>query len=109
MSIFRSPDAASAKLSVRDNGPGMSADTMEKAVTAGWTGNDPINNLGMFGMGFNIATARLGTVTTVWTTRKGDPEWVGLQIDLSAFCNNGISARPCSRVPNSTPTKAAPK
>jgi hypothetical protein len=75
-------DAPSAKLSVRDNGPGMSADTLEKAVTAGWTGNDPINNLGMFGMGFNIATARLGTVTTVWTTRKGDPEWVGLQIDF---------------------------
>jgi hypothetical protein len=75
-------DSTSAKLGVRDNGPGMTADTLEKAVTAGWTGNDPINNLGMFGMGFNIATARLGTVTTVWTTRKGDPEWVGLQIDF---------------------------
>jgi hypothetical protein len=75
-------DASSAKLSVRDNGPGMTADTLEKAVTAGWTGNDPINNLGMFGMGFNIATARLGIVTTVWTTRKGDAEWVGLQIDF---------------------------
>jgi len=75
-------DAPSAKVSVRDNGPGMTPETLENAVKAGWTGNDPVNNLGMFGMGFNIATARLGTLTTVWTTRKGDPEWVGLQIDF---------------------------
>src|SRR4051794_12951991 len=65
-------DATTAKLSVRDNGPGMTPETLENAVKAGWTGNDPVNNLGMFGMGFNIATARLGTLTTVWTTRKGD-------------------------------------
>ena len=47
---------------VRDNGPGMTIDRLENAVRAGWTGNDPVNNLGMFGMGFNIATARLGTL-----------------------------------------------
>jgi hypothetical protein len=75
-------DDAQARLSVVDNGPGMSADTLELAVKAGWSGNDPISGLGMFGMGFNIATARLGTVTTVWTTRAGDLEWVGLTIDF---------------------------
>jgi hypothetical protein len=78
-------DAASAKLTVRDNGPGMTPETLENAVRAGWTGNDPVNNLGMFGMGFNIATARLGTLTTVWTTRKGDHEWLGLQIDFDTL------------------------
>jgi len=36
----------------------------------------------MFGMGFNIATARLGTITRVWTTRPGDTEWVGLEINF---------------------------
>ena len=33
-------------------------------------------------MGFNIATARLGSVTEVWTTRQGDTEWHGLEIDF---------------------------
>src|SRR5687767_5274810 len=73
-------DTPSAKGVVRDNGPGMSRDKLEKAVRAGYSGNDPISNLGLFGMGFNIATARLGTVTTVWTTRKDDAEWTGLKI-----------------------------
>jgi hypothetical protein len=60
----------------------MDLSTLENAVKAGWTGNDAINNLGMFGMGFNIATARLGTITRVWTTRPGDTEWVGLEINF---------------------------
>lgn len=71
------------RITVRDTGCGMDADTLENAVRAGWTGNDPINNLGMFGMGFNIATARLGTLTRVWTTRCGDKEWCGLEIDFA--------------------------
>ena len=78
-------NSPSAKISVRDNGPGMSPDTLETAVRAGWSGNTPIDSLGMFGMGFNIATARLGTVTTVWTTRHEDTEWHGLQIDFTAL------------------------
>ena len=72
-----------SRLSVRDNGPGMNAETLERAARAGWTSHDPINNLGLFGMGFNIATARLGSRTTIWTTRSGAPEWVGLEIDFS--------------------------
>lgn len=75
-------DVTSARVTVRDNGPGMSPDTLERAVRAGWTGNSPIGNLGMFGMGFNIATARLGVVTTVWTATPSDGEWHGLKIDF---------------------------
>lgn len=75
-------DVPSAKVTVRDNGPGMDADTLEKAVRAGWTSNDAISSLGMFGMGFNIATARLGTTTRVWTTRENDTEWFGVEIDF---------------------------
>jgi hypothetical protein len=72
----------SGRFVVIDNGPGMSPEVLEQAVRAGWSGHDPVSSLGMFGMGFNIATARLGTVTTVFTTRAGDPEWVGLKIDF---------------------------
>ena len=78
-------DTVAAKISVRDNGPGMSPETLETAVRAGWSGNTPVDSLGMFGMGFNIATARLGTVTTVWTTRRDDVEWHGLRIDFNAL------------------------
>jgi len=77
-----SRDDENARVSIKDNGPGMSLDQLENAVKAGWTGNDPLSNLGLFGMGFNISTARLGFVTEVWTTRVGDPEWVGVRIDL---------------------------
>lgn len=76
-------DEEAARVSVRDNGLGMSPDTLARAVKAGWSGNDPIGSLGLFGMGFNIATARLGTVTSVWTSRPGDLEWSGLRIDFS--------------------------
>ena len=76
-------DAPSAVVSVTDNGPGMTPEVLEKAVRAGWSGNESITGkLGLFGMGFNIATARLGTVTTVWTTKAGDKEWVGVRIDF---------------------------
>lgn len=75
-------DVKTARIVVRDNGPGMSSDVLEKAVKAGWTGNDPVGNLGLFGMGFNIATARLGRFTTVWTTKSGETEWRGLEIDF---------------------------
>ncbi|RKR43612.1 ATP-binding protein [Paraburkholderia sp. BL17N1] len=75
-------DKEDASVAVRDNGPGMNLEQLERAVRAGWSGNNPLDNLGLFGMGFNIATARLGMVTEVYTTRAGDKEWTGLRIDL---------------------------
>lgn len=75
-------DNQNARVVVKDNGPGMSFESLENAVRAGWSGSDPLSNLGLFGMGFNIATARLGLVTEVWTSRSGDPEEVGVRIDL---------------------------
>ncbi|WP_262690597.1 ATP-binding protein [Kordiimonas aestuarii] len=75
-------DNANARIEVKDNGPGMSFEVLENAVKAGWSGQGSVNSLGLFGMGFNIATARLGLVTEVWTSRKGDPEEVGVRIDL---------------------------
>jgi hypothetical protein len=80
--ILPSADKDGAQLKVSDTGTGMTVQVLERAVRAGWSGNNPIDNLGLFGMGFNIATARLGSVTEVWTTRKGDKEWHGLSIDF---------------------------
>src|SRR6202167_1858412 len=75
-------DNENARVVVKDNGPGMSFQLLENAVKAGWSGNNPLANLGLFGMGFNIATARLGLVTEVWTSRAGDPVEVGIRIDF---------------------------
>lgn len=82
-------DAEAATLRVIDNGPGMTPDQLENAVSAGWSGNSPIGNLGLFGMGFNVATARLGSITEVWTTRRGEDEWHGLEIDFDKLRQQG--------------------
>ena len=74
--------AAVRTIEITDNAAGMSIDQLQNAVRAGYTSNDPIGNLGLFSMGFNIATARLGEETTVLSTRKGDTEWVGVKIDF---------------------------
>ena len=76
-------DVPNARVTVRDNGPGMSPELLERAVRAGWSGSASPGTLGMFGMGFNVATARLGTVTTVWTATRADTEWHGLEIDFA--------------------------
>ena len=94
-------DNEAARITIRDNGPGMSIDTLENAVKAGWSGNDPLSSLGLFGMGFNIATARLGLVSEVWTSREGDPEEVGVRIDLDE-----LRASRNFRVPRLTRAKA---
>ena len=76
---------ANAVVEVIDRAPGMSSERLQQAVRAGWSGNDQFNRLGLFGMGFNIATARLGTVTEVLTTSKGVSEWIGVKIDLQSI------------------------
>lgn len=74
--------AADATVVVQDSGRGMGIDALNSAVRAGWSSNDRFSKLGLFGMGFNIATARLGRVTRVFTTRSHDSEWLGVEIDL---------------------------
>ncbi|GLV87088.1 hypothetical protein Slala03_67770 [Streptomyces lavendulae subsp. lavendulae] len=76
------PSSSKGVLEVRDTGRGMSYDRLARSVRAGWSGNDMHDKLGLFGMGFNISTARLGRRTRVLTTRAGDAEWIGVEIDL---------------------------
>ncbi len=71
-----------ASIVVRDNGRGMTLGQVTNAARAGYTTNDPISNLGLFGIGFNVATAKIGGITRFLTTRAGDPDWVGVLIDL---------------------------
>src|ERR1700730_12677 len=74
--------AGHGELRVADNGPGMSQAFLENAVRAGYSSSDSADKLGLFGMGFNVATARLGHRTEVWTTRTTDDFWSGVRIDF---------------------------
>ena len=74
-----------SEIIVTDTGRGMDLETMNNAVRAGWSSNDQFSKLGLFGMGFNVATARLGRVSQVLTTRRGDTEWIGVTIDIEAM------------------------
>lgn len=76
-------DHAEACITIEDNGPGMSAEDLEHAVRAGWSSNHANDHLGLFGMGFNAATSRLGLVTEMYTTRAGDDHWIGVRIDFA--------------------------
>jgi hypothetical protein len=78
----RTSDPRTGEVWVTDNGRGMDLPTLANAVSAGWTGNARYGSLGLYGMGFNIATARLGRVATVKTTRAGDPSWTVITLDL---------------------------
>ncbi|MFF3642451.1 ATP-binding protein [Streptomyces sp. NPDC002564] len=71
-----------AKVVVSDNGRGMSQAELRYALSAGTSGKQRFGSLGLFGMGFNIATARLGTLTEVRTGRRGDDQWIIATIDL---------------------------
>ena len=73
------------QITIRDNASGMALETLENAVRAGYSGNDPVEKMGLFGMGFNISTARMGRRTEVWTTRAEDPDWTGIIIDFDTL------------------------
>jgi len=74
--------AGTGVIRVTDNAPGMDPSLLERAVRAGYSGNNSVDKLGLFGMGFNVATARLGNRTEVWTTRADDDYWWGVRIDF---------------------------
>ena len=78
---------------IQDNGPGMSLDQLENALRAGWSGRDS-SQLGLFGMGFNIATARLGVGVEVWTSTSGEDEDVGVRLDYAKiWSHRGLQYR----------------
>ncbi|HBT75948.1 MAG TPA: hypothetical protein DEB39_03285 [Planctomycetaceae bacterium] len=67
---------------INDNALGMDLASLENAAKAGYSANDPISHLGLFGMGFNIATARLGGETDFVSSQKGDTKYTGIKINF---------------------------
>ena len=88
------------RVSVRDNGPGLSVASAEKALKAGFSGNNPFDTLGLFGMGFNIATGKIGTTTRFLTAiRDGGSELAAkITVDLPSMERSGHYNVPVERI-----------
>lgn len=85
-------------LEIVDTAAGMTLEQINNAVKAGYSSNDPIHNLGLFGMGFNIATAVLGDSTEILSTREGDEVWTGVSLDFEHLIKNKTFNAPLRRV-----------
>lgn len=92
-----------------DTGPGMALDLLQNCVKAGYSSNDPLHNLGLFGMGFNIATARLGEKTVVWSATKEASQWVGIEIDFVKLASSKSFEAPVLHRPKSHPNECGTK
>jgi Histidine kinase-, DNA gyrase B-, and HSP90-like ATPase len=97
----REIDEGIGEITVEDNARGMSIAQLESAVKAGYSGNDPVDKMGLFGMGFNISTARLGRRTQVLTTTVDSAEWVRITIDFDELERSKTFQVPVERIPKS--------
>ena len=89
---------------VVDNGIGLDEESLEGALKAGFSTKNKYDQLGLFGVGFNIATAKLGQKTVV-TTAKADatgklPEFaLRASIDLQEMKRKNSYEVPLNFVP----------
>lgn len=97
IAAMRDIEKGNGSITISDNAPGMDLEKLERAVRAGFSGNNSVDKLGLFGMGFNVATARLGTRTEVWTTRIEDEDWHGVRIDFDELEDSGTFKTPFLR------------
>lgn len=88
-------------ITVADTGRGMDLEQMRAAMRAGASSNNPVDNLGLFGMGFNIATARLGRRTEVKSGKAGSDQWNIVTIDLDEMTRGDSFTAPVRTEPKS--------
>lgn len=89
---------------VADNGRGMTEEMLENALKAGYSQKARYGSLGLFGMGFNIATARLGHVTEVRTARAGQGAWLVAEIDFRRMQREKSFIIPLRQEPKEDPS-----
>ena len=101
--------ATDREIIIVDNGPGMSLALLQNAARAGYSSNDPISNLGLFGMGFNISTARLGEETIFLSSTVDSTEWSGIRIDFAELIRKGTFDAPIVTEPKTAPDECGTK
>lgn len=76
------------RIRVADNGPGMTISQVQNALRAGYSSNNSYDNLGLFGVGFNISTSKFGVRTRVATLRPGNNRYLCVTVDLQELNRN---------------------
>jgi len=82
-------DKGQGSASVLDNGPGLTLSQAQDALRAGFTSNNPYDRLGLFGMGFNISTGKLGRRTLFQTARNESHQMIEVTINLEDMVRSG--------------------
>ena len=68
---------------VRDNGPGMTLEETQNALTAGYSSHAPFDDsLGQFGVGLNIATSKFSRTTRLVTATVDAEAAIAVDVDL---------------------------
>src|SRR5437016_4106847 len=96
-------DRGQGAISVLDNGPGLTLAQAQDALRAGFTSNNPFDRLGLFGMGFNISSGKLGRRTLFRTARREGAEMVDITIDLENMVRSRTYDVPVDRLPKDPP------
>jgi histidine kinase/DNA gyrase B/HSP90-like ATPase len=97
-------DRIEGSIGVLDNGPGLTLDDARNALRAGFTSNNPFDRLGLFGMGFNISTGKLGRRTEFMTARRESKEAIHVVIDLEEMVRAGSYNVPVQTRPKDPPS-----
>ena len=84
---------------VIDNGAGLDRDGLAGALRAGYSSKYKYGSLGLFGVGFNIATAKLGRRTIVTTVKKGSDHALRAVVDLPELKRRGEFFVPLTELP----------
>jgi len=91
--------AGTSVVYVQDNGPGLDREGLTNALRAGFGGKDRTGDLGLFGVGFNIATAKIGRKTVVTTARLSDDFALRIELDLQKLMSSGTFEVPIATIP----------
>lgn len=95
----REVEEGNAQVRIRDNGPGMTLEQLEDALRAGYSSKNRYGSLGLFGVGFNIATGKLGCQTRLVTARVQDDFAIETLVDLITLKKTGNFKVKASRIP----------
>jgi hypothetical protein len=98
------PPAAAIKrgegvIRVYDRGAGLDRAGLENTLRAGFSGKNRFDTLGLFGMGFNIATGKLGRRTVVTTARTSDDVALRVTLDLPTIVSQRSFNVPVETIP----------
>jgi len=71
-----------------DNGSGLSLEQLEQALRAASSSKSKVGELGLFGIGLNLATSKLGVRAKLYTKRREDSSWMTATVDPFEMSRN---------------------